>query len=62
MIVEERYQQPAEGVDEGRHEKEVHIQMSETEATEERSQLQQQELQVTEDQVETERRSNCRAA
>ncbi|XP_034891162.1 uncharacterized protein [Populus alba] len=56
VIVEDRYQQTA-GVDEGRHEKEVHIQMRETEATEERSQLQQQELLVTEDQVETERQS-----
>jgi hypothetical protein len=56
VIVEDRYQQPA-GVDERRHEKEVHIQMRETEETEERSQLQQQELQVTEDQVETERQS-----
>ncbi|XP_061971208.1 uncharacterized protein LOC133693867 isoform X2 [Populus nigra] len=56
VIVEDRYQQPA-GVDEGRHEKEVHIQMRETEATEERSQLQQEEPQVTEDQVETERQS-----
>ncbi|XP_011031098.1 PREDICTED: uncharacterized protein LOC105130342 [Populus euphratica] len=55
VIVEDRYQQPA-GVDE-RHGKEVNIQMRETEATEERSQLQQQELQVTEDQVETERQS-----
>ncbi|KAJ6765494.1 hypothetical protein OIU79_021648 [Salix purpurea] len=47
LIEEGKYRQPAEGVDEGRPGKEVH--MIENEANEERSQLQLQEIQVTED-------------
>ena len=47
LIEEGKYKQPAEGVDEGRPGKEVH--MIENEANGERSQLQLQEIQTTED-------------
>ncbi|CAK7332183.1 unnamed protein product [Dovyalis caffra] len=56
LIEEEKYRQLAEGVDEGRHGKEQ-IQVSGNKAAGERSQLQLEEVQVTEVQVGAERQS-----